>query len=184
MRFIVRCAKYSIIKTKERKLMSDNQSKKVTDVDVLRGLTTDIVSSYLANNSVPAEQIPALIHQLFDALVKVGTGEQKPEALKPAVPIKKSVFPDYIICLEDGKKLKMLKRYLMSSYSMTPEEYRSRWGLPPDYPMVAPAYAEKRSALAREIGLGRKISAHTDNSEAKITRVPEVRRGRKKVSAE
>lgn len=164
--------------------MSDNESEKVTDVDVLRGLTTDIASSYLTNNSVPAEQIPALIHQVFDALVKVGTGEQKPEALKPAVPVKKSVFPDYIVCLEDGKKLKMLKRHLMSSYNMTPEEYRARWGLPPDYPLVAPAYAEKRSVLAREIGLGRKISGHADDSEAKGTKIPEVRRGRKKASAE
>ncbi len=161
--------------------MSEN---KMTDIDVMRALTADIVSGHIANNVTPVEKIPLLIQQVYDALAKAAQGRAQPEAPVPAVPVRKSVFPDYIICLEDGKKLKMLKRHLMSSYNMTTEEYRARWGLPADYPLVAPAYAEKRSALAREIGLGRKISAQADDSEPKGTKIPEVRRGRKKASAE
>lgn len=155
--------------------MSENE---VVAVDTIRALTADIVSSHVANNDTPAEQIPQLIHTIFDALVKAGHSEPEVSAPLPAVPIKKSVFPDYIICLEDGKKLKMLKRHLMSAYNMTAEAYRAKWNLPPDYPMVAPAYAEKRSQLAREIGLGRTISASKE--QLKVKKVPEVRRGRKK----
>jgi predicted transcriptional regulator len=117
--------------------------------------TAQIVSSHVAKNPVPPAAVPDLIQQVYHALANAGlkvTVEAKPE---PAVPIKKSVFPDYIICLEDGKKLKMLKRHLMSSYGMTPDTYRERWGLPYDYPMVAPNYAKHRSTLAKSIGLGR-----------------------------
>jgi len=125
----------------------------------LLGLTAQIVSAHCSNNQVEAGALPALIHQVFQALAGAGTPEASAKdepAPQPAVPVKKSVFPDYIVCLEDGKKLTMLKRHLSSRYNMTPAQYRERWGLPPDYPMVAPNYAERRSALAREIGLGRK----------------------------
>lgn len=154
----------------------------LTSVDVLRGLTTDIVSSHVANNEVSAEQIPQLIRQVYDALASVGHEETAPEALTPAVPIKKSVFPDYIVCLEDGKQLKMLKRHLMTAYGMSPDEYRARWGLPSTYPMVAPSYAAKRSQLAQEIGLGRKTASRVGETEVPVTRVPESRRGRKKAA--
>jgi predicted transcriptional regulator len=117
-------------------------------------LTTEIVAAHVGNNPVPASELPTLIQDVYRTLVSVGTMPTAAEKLKPAVPIKKSVFPDYIVCLEDGKKLKMLKRHLKTSYNMTPEEYRERWGLPPEYPMVAPNYAKHRSALAKEIGLG------------------------------
>ena len=117
-------------------------------------LTTEIVAAHVGNNPVPASELPTLIQDVYKTLVSVGTTPTTTEKLKPVVPVKKSVFPDYIICLEDGKKLKMLKRHLKTAYDMTPEEYRDRWGLPPDYPMVAPNYAKHRSALAKEIGLG------------------------------
>ncbi len=117
-------------------------------------LTTEIVAAHVGNNPVPASELPTLIQDVYKTLVSVGSVPVTMEKLKPVVPVKKSVFPDYIICLEDGKKLKMLKRHLKTAYDMTPEEYRERWGLPPDYPMVAPNYAKHRSALAKEIGLG------------------------------
>ncbi|QNT68903.1 MucR family transcriptional regulator [Defluviicoccus vanus] len=117
-------------------------------------LTTEIVAAHVGNNPVPASELPTLIQDVYKTLVSVGTTPMTAEKLKPVVPVKKSVFPDYIICLEDGKKLKMLKRHLKTAYDMTPEEYRDRWGLAPDYPMVAPNYAKHRSALAKEIGLG------------------------------
>ncbi|NVN36881.1 MucR family transcriptional regulator [Komagataeibacter swingsii] len=122
-------------------------------------LTTQIVSAHVSNNSVAADVLPDLIRNVYQALSAAGRPVNEPEKPQPAVPIKRSVFPDYIICLEDGKKLKMLKRHLHSAYGMTPEQYRERWGLPAEYPMVAPNYAERRSSLAREIGLGRKITA-------------------------
>ncbi|GAN86753.1 MucR family transcriptional regulator [Komagataeibacter intermedius] len=122
-------------------------------------LTTQIVSAHVSNNSVAADVLPDLIRNVYQALAMAGRPAEEPEKLQPAVPIKRSVFPDYIVCLEDGKKLKMLKRHLQSAYGMTPEQYRERWGLPAEYPMVAPNYAERRSSLAREIGLGRKITA-------------------------
>jgi predicted transcriptional regulator len=126
----------------------------VQDVDVL-GLTTEIVAAHVANNSVPAADLPGLINQVYWSLANVGApAEPVAERPQPAVPIKKSVHADFIVCLEDGKKLKMLKRHLMTAYNMTPDAYRERWSLPPDYPMVAPNYARQRSSLARQIGLG------------------------------
>jgi predicted transcriptional regulator len=120
-------------------------------------LTTEIVSAHLANNAVGQGDVPDLIQSVFAKLSELAGGEEAvPVELTPAVPIKKSVTDDYIICLEDGKKLKMLKRHLMTAYGMTPEEYRAKWGLKPDYPMVAPNYAAKRQELAKKIGLGRK----------------------------
>jgi predicted transcriptional regulator len=120
------------------------------------GLTADIVSAYVSNNSVAAAEIPTLINQVHAALARVsaGRGEFPLEAAKPAVPVKKSITPDYIICLEDGKKFKSLKRHLRTQYNMTPEQYREKWGLPLDYPMVAPNYAAARSQLAKQMGLG------------------------------
>jgi predicted transcriptional regulator len=122
--------------------------------DVL-SLTAEIVAAHVSNNTVPLADLPALIQQVFQTLSAIGTGEAQPPRPEPAVPIKKSVMPDYIVCLEDGKKLKMLKRHLRSTYNMTPDEYRVKWTLPPDYPMVAPNYAQQRSAFAKKIGLGR-----------------------------
>ncbi|MCA8929827.1 MAG: MucR family transcriptional regulator [Alphaproteobacteria bacterium] len=117
--------------------------------------TTEIVAAHVSNNTVPVAELSDLIHQVFRTLASVesaaSTTQERPE---PAVPIKKSVTNDYIVCLEDGKKLKMLKRHLKTAYNMTPEEYRERWSLPPDYPMVAPSYAAQRSSLAKKIGLG------------------------------
>jgi predicted transcriptional regulator len=119
-------------------------------------LAADIVSAYVSNNSVPSGDLPALINEIHTALLRVGGGtvEVPVEAPKPAVPLKKSVTPDYIVCLEDGKKFKSLKRHLRTQYNMTPEQYREKWGLPVDYPMVAPNYAKARSELAKEMGLG------------------------------
>ncbi len=121
--------------------------------DVL-GLTAQIVSAHVSNNAVPPDALPALIQQVYRTLAGVGKEPTQPERPQPAVPIKKSVFRDHIVCLEDGRKLKMLKRHLKSAYNMTPEQYRERWGLGPDYPMVAPDYAKHRSSLAKKIGLG------------------------------
>jgi len=122
----------------------------------LLSLTAEIVAAHVSNNSVSASDIPALIQDVYRTLSRVGSQATEPERPQPAVPIKRSVTPDYIICLEDGKKLKMLKRHLKTAYNMTPEQYRERWGLPPDYPMVAPNYARHRSSLAKKIGLGTK----------------------------
>lgn len=125
----------------------------------LLGLTTEIVAAHVSNNSVSASDLPALINSVYNALSDVGQGRGSSltgERPQPAVPIKKSIHDDYIVCLEDGKKLKMLKRHLMSHYNMTPEQYRERWGLPADYPMTAPNYAKARSSLAKKIGLGSK----------------------------
>ena len=127
--------------------------------DPVLSLAVQIVSAHVAHNSVPVESLPALIQSVYSTLSTVGTAAPEPEKLQPAVPIKKSVFPDHIVCLEEGKKLKMLKRHLKTAYDLTPEQYRERWNLPRDYPMVAPDYAEKRSALAKSIGLGRKPAA-------------------------
>ena len=126
-----------------------------TEHNELLMLTTDIVSAHLSNNPVHADEIPSLIQKVYKTLANVGSDVAAfSERPQPAVPIKRSITPDYIICLEDGKKLKMLKRHLKTSYNMTPEEYRERWGLPADYPMVAPNYATQRSKLAKDIGLG------------------------------
>jgi predicted transcriptional regulator len=119
-------------------------------------IAADIVSAYVSNNSVPAGDLPGLISEVHLALARVGNGgaETSAEAPKPAIAIKKSITPDYIICLEDGKKFKSLKRHLRTQYNLTPEQYREKWGLAPDYPMVAPNYAKARSDLAKEMGLG------------------------------
>ena len=119
-------------------------------------LAADIVSAYVSNNSVPSSDLGTLINDVHSALLRVGGGtvEVPVEAPKPAIPVKKSVTPDYIVCLEDGKKFKSLKRHLRTQYNMTPEQYREKWGLPVDYPMVAPNYAKARSELAKEMGLG------------------------------
>jgi predicted transcriptional regulator len=119
-------------------------------------LTADIVSAYVSNNTVASGDIPALINQVHAALLRVSTGqsEAQPEPLKPAVSIKKSITPEYLVCLEDGKKFKSLKRHLRTQYNMTPEQYRDKWSLAPDYPMVAPNYAAARSQLAKQMGLG------------------------------
>jgi predicted transcriptional regulator len=119
-------------------------------------LTADIVSAYVSNNTVPAGEMPALINQVHQALMSVGgrRGDVAAEPLRPAVPVKRSISPDYVVCLEDGKKFKSLKRHLRTQYNMTPEQYREKWGLPADYPMVAPNYAAARSQLAKQMGLG------------------------------
>ena len=119
-------------------------------------LAAEIVSAYVSNNSVPAGELPALLNDVHAAIVRVASGAvvAAPEAAKPAVAPKKSITNDYIICLEDGRKFKSLKRHLRTQYNLSPEQYREKWGLPPDYPMVAPAYAKARSALAKEMGLG------------------------------
>ena len=126
-----------------------------TNPSELLSLTTNIVAAHVSNNSVAVTDLPQLIKDVYETLSGVGAGgERTTERPTPAVPVKKSVMPDYIVCLEDGKKLKMLKRHLKTAYNMTPEEYRERWGLPSDYPMVAPNYAKQRSKLAKQIGLG------------------------------
>ena len=119
-------------------------------------LTATIVSAYVSNNSVPASDLPALIDQVHTALTRVlsGHGDARAEPPKPAVSVKKSIAPEYIVCLEDGKKFKSLKRHLRAQYNITPEQYREKWGLPADYPMVAPSYASARSRLAKQMGLG------------------------------
>jgi predicted transcriptional regulator len=127
------------------------------DVDPaeILALTAEIVSAHVGANAVGPEALPDLIRDVYRAMSNLGAVAPPPtERPQPAVPIKKSVFPDYIVCLEDGKKLKMLKRHLMSAYNMTPDQYRERWQLGPDYPMVAPNYAQHRSTLAKKIGLG------------------------------
>jgi predicted transcriptional regulator len=137
--------------------------------ETLITLTSDIVAAHVSNNNVPLDDLPSLITNVYGALAGLGSVEPvKEEKPEPAVSVRASVKPDYIVCLEDGKKLKMLKRHLMTHYNMTPDEYRARWNLPADYPMVAPNYAEKRRELAKKIGLGRK---------------PNVRRGRKPKAA-
>ena len=136
--------------------MSSERSSALND-NLLR-LTGEIVAAFVANNPVDSHAIPLLIRQVYETLQTLGqpaAAAQGPQASNPAVPIKRSVTPDYIICLEDGKKLKMLKRYLRSHFKMTPDEYRAKWGLPSDYPMVAPNYAAQRSTFAKQIGLGR-----------------------------
>ena len=123
----------------------------------LLSLTSEIVAAHVSNNAVSSTDLPSLIETVFNTLSTLGAEPAEPEVeLKPAVPIKKSVTDDHIICLEDGKQLKMLKRHLKTAYDMTPEDYRAKWGLPASYPMVAPNYAKKRQELAKKIGLGRK----------------------------
>lgn len=142
--------------------------------DQITSLTADIVSAYVSNNPVPAGELANLIADIHRSLEGLTTGEREAQAepLKPAVPVKKSVHDDYIVCLEDGKKFKSLKRHIGVHYGLTPEEYRQKWNLPADYPMVAPSYAAARSALAKSMGLGRKKAEPPAPKAAK--------RGRKK----
>jgi len=142
--------------------MSDQLEHETPDNAILR-MTADIVSAYVSKNVLPAQQIPEVINTVFSSLTGLNGAPREPqtEPQKPAVPIRKSVTPEYIVCLEDGKKLKMLKRHLRSTYNMSPDEYRARWGLPPDYPMVAPNYAAQRSEFAKRIGLGRSSGRQT-----------------------
>ena len=124
-------------------------------VDVL-GMTTGIVSSFVSNNTVPASDLPELIRSVHDAISTLSEGEsESDETLAPAVPVSQSITPDFLICLEDGKKFKSLKRHLRTSYDMSPEDYRAKWDLPADYPMVAPGYSRQRSKLAKKMGLGK-----------------------------
>jgi len=134
--------------------MSQDQTLETAE---LLGLTTEIVASHVSNNPVAANDLPGLIELVYSKLTELTAPKvEETKELIPAVSIKKSVTEDFIICLEDGKKLKMLKRHLMTAYGMTPDDYRAKWGLKPDYPMVAPSYAAKRQQLAKKIGLGRK----------------------------
>jgi predicted transcriptional regulator len=143
------------------KSSQDNIGNGIAQGDMLR-LTTEVVSAYVGNNSLPLEKIPDVIKTVFGTLQTIDNDNHTTKGLpKPAVPIRKSITPDFIVCLEDGKKLKMLKRHLRTNYSMTPEEYRAKWGLNSDYPMVAPNYSAQRSSFAKRIGLG-----HARSSEA------------------
>ncbi|MDA0704230.1 MAG: MucR family transcriptional regulator [Proteobacteria bacterium] len=137
--------------------MSEENRQKMSHEDMLR-MTAQVVSAYVGNNMLPAAQISEVIKSVYSSLTALEGEAAKAvaEPLKPAVPIRKSITPDYVVCLEDGKKLKMLKRHLRTTYDMTPDEYRAKWNLPPDYPMVAPNYAKQRSEFAKKIGLGRK----------------------------
>lgn len=140
--------------------MSDEAMKDEIGSKSLIEMTTSVVVAYLSNNNVASSQIGDVIQAVHGALKGLAGGrrEPEPEPLRPAVPIRKSVTPEYIVCLEDGKQLKMLKRHLRTTYGMTPEEYRAKWGLPADYPMVAPNYAQQRSEFAKKIGLGRQTT--------------------------
>ena len=140
--------------------MSEDTQEAGLDRSELLALTSEIVSSHVSNNAVNQADLTAMIESVFGTLEGLSGPKEEPAVeLAPAVPIKKSVKDDHIICLEDGKKLKMLKRHLSTAYDMTPDDYRAKWGLPHDYPMVAPAYARKRQELAKKIGLGRKPAA-------------------------
>jgi predicted transcriptional regulator len=141
--------------------MAQNVESQVSKSDDILRLATEIVAAYVSNNPLPVAEVPAMIKSVHGTLGGLAGAAQSEitTSQKPAVPVKRSVHPDYIICLEDGKKLKMLKRYLRSNYNMTPEEYRAKWGLPADYPMVAPNYAAQRSEFAKKIGLGRTASS-------------------------
>ncbi|MER8929467.1 MucR family transcriptional regulator [Mesorhizobium sp. M0220] len=142
------------------------------NIDNLIELTADVVSAYVSNNPIPVGDLPALIAQVHAALKGTAgrVSAEEPGVLKPAVPIRKSVTPDYIISLEDGKKFKSLKRHLSTHYGLTPDGYRAKWGLPADYPMVAPNYAAARSALAKTMGLGRKPKEPETPAPTKRTR--------------
>ena len=143
--------------------MADNQAE-----DTLLTLTADIVAAHVSNNSVAVNDLPQLIQNVHSALSGISRSGTAPEPKpEPKVSIRSSVKPDYIVCLEDGKKLKMLKRHLRSTYNLTPDEYRTKWSLPPDYPMVAPKYAEQRSEFAKKIGLGRGTGRNSARAAAK-----------------
>ena len=135
--------------------MSNNRTEQVSREGMLR-MTTDVVSAYVGNNATATNQLPDLIRTVHNSLHTLGEARTGQATPKPAVPVRRSLTPEYLVCLEDGKKLKMLKRYLRTTYDMSPDEYRRKWGLPADYPMVAPNYAKRRSEFAKRIGLGRR----------------------------
>jgi predicted transcriptional regulator len=136
--------------------MAELATPKTAEEELLR-MTTDVVAAYVSNNTLATAQLGDVIHAVYNSLRTLDgqPAEPPPEVLKPAVAIRKSITPDYLVCLEDGKKLKMLKRHLRSTYNLSPDDYRAKWGLAPDYPMVAPNYAQQRSDFAKKIGLGR-----------------------------
>ena len=148
--------------------MAELATPKMAEEELLR-MTTDVVAAYVSNNTLATAQLGDVIHAVYNSLRSLDgqVAEPPAEVLKPAVPIRKSITPDYLVCLEDGKKLKMLKRHLRSTYNMTPDEYRAKWGLGSDYPMVAPKYAEQRSEFAKKIGLGRGTGRHSARASAK-----------------
>jgi predicted transcriptional regulator len=154
--------------------MSEDQSINRSE---LLALTSEIVSAHVSNNSIARGDVAELIQSVFDRLSTLASDKPAPVELTPAVPIRRSVTDDYLICLEDGRKLKTLKRHLMSVYGLTPEGYRAKWGLKPDYPMVAPSYARKRQELAKQIGLGRKPRGTPPGPK------PKARRPRAKATA-
>ena len=148
--------------------MAETTVPKMAEEELLR-MTADVVAAYVRNNTLPTAQLAEVINAVYGSLkgLEGQVAPPPPEPVKPAVPIRKSITPDYLICLEDGKKLKMLKRHLRSTYNLTPDEYRARWGLAPDYPMVAPNYAQQRSAFAKKIGLGRGVARESATTGAK-----------------
>ena len=139
--------------------MNEYSIEELPKEEILR-LAVDIVAAYVSRNQTPTGQVPEVIHTVFDSFGSLddASGESRARTPKPAVSIRRSVTPDFIVCLEDGKKLKMLKRHLRTAFNLTPGEYRAKWNLPPDYPMVAPNYSQRRSQFAKDIGLGRKKS--------------------------
>jgi predicted transcriptional regulator len=147
--------------------MAESAAPKMAEQELLR-MTADVVAAYVGNNTLPTTQLAEVIQAVYGSLRRLETQTVEPEVepLKPAVPIRRSVNPDYLICLEDGKRLKMLKRHLRTTYNMTPDEYRARWGLAPDYPMVAPQYAAQRSEFAKKIGLGRETGRQSKRRPA------------------
>ena len=148
--------------------MAEPAAPKMAEEDLLR-MTADVVAAYVSNNTLATGQLADVIHAVYNSLrgLEGQVAEPPAEPLKPAVPIRKSITPDFLVCLEDGKKLKMLKRHLRSTYNLTPDEYRAKWGLAPDYPMVAPKYAQQRSEFAKKIGLGRGTGRHSARAAAK-----------------
>jgi predicted transcriptional regulator len=142
--------------------MAELAAPKTAEEELLR-MTTEVVAAYVSNNTLATAQLGDVIHAVYNSLRTLDgqPAEPPPEVLKPAVTIRKSITPDYLVCLEDGKKLKMLKRHLRSTYNLSPDDYRSKWGLAPDYPMVAPNYARQRSEFAKKIGLGRGTGRRT-----------------------
>src|SRR6202140_4902619 len=148
--------------------MAEPAAPKMTEDDLLR-MTADVVAAYVSNNTLATGQLADVIQVVYNSLRGLDgqVAEPKAEPLKPAVPIRKSITPEYLICLEDGKKLKMLKRHLRSTYNLTPDEYRAKWGLAQDYPMVAPKYAAQRSEFAKKIGLGRGTGRNSARGGAK-----------------
>src|SRR5438874_12525180 len=148
--------------------MAESTTPKVAEDELLR-MTAEVVSAYVSNNTLGTGQLADVIQAVYNSLRGLDghVAEAPAEPLRPAVPVRKSVTPEFLICLEDGKKLKMLKRHLRSTYNLTPDEYRAKWNLPPDYPMVAPKYAQQRSEFAKKIGLGRGTGRHSARAAAR-----------------